>query len=132
MKECFWHCNPYTQSKICTPPSSIHIAYPNDIRYIDDNQGVHCIENMDFPTISLHCYAPPYKRSKCFDVATGTEFIGTCSFDSEYGIKKNPNLLHFSDMYGEIPKHDEEIAKNRESCPYTDMGQEHNPCGCRN
>jgi cysteine dioxygenase len=102
VRESFWICDPNSQSKINhTTPSEVHIGRANDILYIDDNRGVHCIENLDNPTISLHCYAPPYQRCKCFDSKTGTEFIGSTSFDSEYGEIKNENLIHFNELYGE-------------------------------
>jgi hypothetical protein len=106
VKESFWVCDPYAQSSISTPPTEVHIGNPNDILYIDDNRGVHCIENMENPTISLHCYAPPYARCKCFDVNTGKEFIGSTTFDSEYGDVKNSNLVHFNELYG----YEEEIG----------------------
>lgn len=100
VKESFWVCDPYAQTTITTPPTEVHIGNPNDILYIDDSRGVHGIENMTEPTISLHCYAPPYKRCKCFDPTTGKEFIGATSFDSEYGVLHNSNLVHYNELFG--------------------------------
>jgi hypothetical protein len=94
-----WKCNPNSTDDLPLNPTNVNKAKPNDILYIDDSKGVHCIENNQEPTISLHCYAPPYKRCKCYCEKTGKQFIGTATFDSEYGTIKNKNLVHFDELY---------------------------------
>ncbi|KAL0479657.1 cysteine dioxygenase [Acrasis kona] len=121
VKECLWDCDPYKESKINTPPHRVSFANPNDVLYIDDNKGVHCIENLENPTITLHCYAPPYKSSKCFDASTGAEFIGSSIFDSESLLLKNPNLSPFEEIYG-----GDEVMEDA-GCGCDDYGKD---CSC--
>jgi len=92
MNELFYHIDPndpsYSSIDEESIPTTIHSAKVNDTCYIDDSQGVHRIENAEQLTITLHCYAPPYNRCKCYD-KNGRQIIGTMSFDSEHGIVKS-------------------------------------------
>jgi cysteine dioxygenase len=92
IRESIYPINPNDPSFLKIDEDSVPIVYRyanvNDTRYIDDSKGFHRIENMGDMAVSLHCYAPPYQRCKCYD-PTGKQIIGTMNFDTEWGIVKS-------------------------------------------
>ena len=88
MRECLYQVNIDLDTEIEMEPTEVHYARTNDTCYIEDSRGCHSIENTDQLSISLHCYAPPYIRCKCYD-KDGKQIIGTVTYDSEYGVAKS-------------------------------------------
>lgn len=93
VNEVFYHVDPNddstrTQLDEENMPITIHSAQVNDICYIDDLRGMHRIENLDQLSVTLHCYAPPYSRCKCYD-KNGRAIVGSVSFDTEFGVVKS-------------------------------------------
>jgi hypothetical protein len=88
VRECFYQVDIECDTEIEMEPTEITSARVNDTCYIDDSRGCHRIENTDQLSITLHCYAPPYQRCKCYD-KDGKQIIGTVTFDSEYGTAKS-------------------------------------------
>ena len=61
--------------------------YIDEVTYIDDSIGLHCVENPETdPAVSLHLYWPPFTLCKRFEEKTGqAEDCEVSNYYSEYG-----------------------------------------------
>ncbi|XP_065369590.1 cysteine dioxygenase type 1 [Calliphora vicina] len=65
----------------------------NDVAYINDNLGLHRVENPSHSdtSVSLHLYCPPFQTCSMFEKSTGKRLQCTVTFWSKYGQKINQN-----------------------------------------
>ncbi|TMW42993.1 hypothetical protein DOY81_011927 [Sarcophaga bullata] len=63
----------------------------NDVAYINDNLGLHRVENPSHSdtAVSLHLYCPPFNTCSMFEKSTGKRMQCTVTFWSKYGQKVN-------------------------------------------
>ncbi|KAM7343464.1 cysteine dioxygenase 1 isoform 2-T2 [Cochliomyia hominivorax] len=63
----------------------------NDVAYINDNLGLHRVENPSHSdtSVSLHLYCPPYDKCSMFEKTTGKRAQCIVTFWSKYGQKVN-------------------------------------------
>ncbi|KNC26700.1 hypothetical protein FF38_11397, partial [Lucilia cuprina] len=63
----------------------------NDVAYINDNLGLHRVENPSHSetSVSLHLYCPPFETCSMFEKSTGRRLQCTVTFWSKYGQKIN-------------------------------------------
>ncbi|KAI0214783.1 Cysteine dioxygenase type 1 [Lamellibrachia satsuma] len=66
---------------------STGVCSKDDVTYINDSQGLHCMENPSHSdtTVSLHLYIPPFSSCKTFDERTGHSVSVKMTFWSKYG-----------------------------------------------
>jgi len=64
----------------------------NDVAYINDNIGLHRVENPSHSdtAVSLHLYCPPYDTCHVFQ-SSGKKSKSCVTFWSKYGVRTNPN-----------------------------------------
>ncbi|XP_018494607.1 cysteine dioxygenase type 1 [Galendromus occidentalis] len=62
------------------------IMLPGDVAYINNDIGLHRVENR-FPevAVSLHLYSPPFQSCYMFDENTGNRAVSKVTFWSRYG-----------------------------------------------
>ncbi|XP_017783103.1 PREDICTED: cysteine dioxygenase type 1 [Nicrophorus vespilloides] len=67
------------------------ILKENSVCYINDEQGLHRVENVSHtdPAISLHLYSPPFDTCHMFDKKTGRKTASKVTFWSMYGKKES-------------------------------------------
>ncbi|CAG0898522.1 unnamed protein product [Darwinula stevensoni] len=63
----------------------------NEVVYINDEQGLHRVENASHtqPAVSLHLYCPPFDACHAFDQRTGHKTMNKVTFWSAFG-KRTP------------------------------------------
>lgn len=61
----------------------------NEVCYINDSIGLHRVENLSHtkPSVTLHCYIPPYFECRGFDQHSGKARTCQVTFYSKYGDK---------------------------------------------
>jgi len=62
----------------------------NDVRYINDNLGLHRVENLSHTdgAISLHLYCPPFNSCSIFQKGSGKRIQCGVTFWSKYGVRQ--------------------------------------------
>ncbi|XP_055379469.1 cysteine dioxygenase type 1 [Condylostylus longicornis] len=63
----------------------------NDVRYINDNLGLHRVENLSHTdgAISLHLYCPPFNSCSVFQKNSGKRMKCPVTFWSKYGVRQD-------------------------------------------
>lgn len=66
----------------------------NDVTYINDNIGLHRVENPSTvnPAVSLHLYSPPFSTCSVFNKETGQRSPCKVTFWSKYGEHRNREI----------------------------------------
>ncbi|XP_033220348.1 cysteine dioxygenase type 1 isoform X2 [Belonocnema kinseyi] len=66
----------------------------NDVAYINDNIGLHRVENSSTvnPAVSLHLYSPPFSSCSVFNKQTGQSSPCKVTFWSKYGEHRNREI----------------------------------------
>ncbi|XP_059058965.1 cysteine dioxygenase-like [Achroia grisella] len=68
---------------------STKVLKVNDVHYINDDQGVHKMQNTENKgAVSLHLYCPPFGTCKVFD-KNGKASVAEVTYYSKYGVKNN-------------------------------------------
>ncbi|XP_037946645.1 cysteine dioxygenase type 1 [Teleopsis dalmanni] len=63
----------------------------NDVAYINDNLGLHRVENPSHSdtSVSLHLYCPPFNSCSVFHKNSGKKISCSVTFWSKYGVRQN-------------------------------------------
>jgi len=66
----------------------------NDVAYINDNIGLHRVENPSNTdtAVSLHLYCPPFNTCAVFQNNSGKKIISKMTFWSKYGVRQTVNV----------------------------------------